>query len=536
MSIRSQISLLLLCLAVPFLCMKWLVYSAVLLPAFDQLENEQAERDVERFLDAIENELQILSKRANDWGAWDDTYKFAADRNETFQSTNLVDETFTNTDTDFLCFLTPQNEVIWGKCFDHKSGTYLEVPDLLSFVLNPVNGIQRFRTIDDDFTGVALTTRGAMLLASRPITTTDRKSVARGAVIFGRYLSSDCIASIADRTHLHIDHWATNTAAIPDDVNENAARLHGFREKVIVPVDDKRMCGYVAMTDPRGTAVAYARISMDRTVSQLGKQAGFTATCFSLGGVFLLVLVLVFTLRNRITWPLQQLSSQVAAISTHTAPNMRLSVDRKDEIGTLAEGFNRLLDELCDDQKSREEILRSSTTASLSLESQIQQFSVDGSGVAAIAQQTMTAIEEVTDAIARELSIVSEIAAQTHLLALNAGIEAARAGEAGRGFAVVANQIKHLASQSGNAASRVGTGISDAATAVRRGREASDKTAQVIDQFVVAGREFMQTLSQHKPAESVEQNAQPANNTSLINTNTSHYHASEPGRFISPQT
>lgn len=511
MRIRSQISLLLLCLAVPFLCMKWLAYSAVLLPAFDQLENKQAEKDVERFLDAIENELQILSKRANDWGAWDDTYKFAADRNETFQHANLVDETFTNTDTDFLCFLTMQNEVIWGKCFDHKSGTYLEVPDLFSFVLNPVNGLLRFRTIDDDFTGIALTSRGAILLASRPITTTDRKSLVRGAVVFGRYLSSDCIAAIADRTHLKIDHWSKNAESIPDDVRQNAGRLHGFREKIIVPVDNERLCGYVALTDPRGTPAAFARVTMDRTVTQLGKRAGLTATGFSVGAGLLLALVLFFVLRNWITGPLQQLSSQIAAISTQTAPELRLKVERKDEIGMLAEGFNALLDQLHNDHKVREEILRSSKTASLSLETKIQKFSVDGSNVAAIAQQTMTAIEEVTAVIARELSIVSEIAAQTHLLALNAGIEAARAGEAGRGFAVVANQIKHLASQSGNAASRVGTGISDATTAVRHGREASDKTAQVIDQFVVAGREFMQTLSHNKPPEPITEAAQPVN-------------------------
>lgn len=498
MSIRKQISILLLCLAVPFLCMKWLVYSAVLLPAFDQLENEQAERDVERLLDALDSELQILSKRANDWGAWDDTYKFVADRNETYQQTNLVDETFTNTDTDFLCFLTPQNEIIWGKCFDQKSGRYLEVPDVFAFVTNPVNGLQRFRTIDDDFTGVTLTSRGAMLLASRPITTTDRRGAARGAIIFGRFLSDECVAAIADRTHLKIDHWATNENSIPEDVIENSGRLHGYREKIVVPVDDKRMCGYVALLDPRGLAVAYARVLMERTVSQLGKSAGFTATCFSLGGALTLLIVLVLTLQNKITGPLQQLSSQVADISRRTGSNLRLKVDRKDEIGLLAEGFNALLDEIRRDQKARESALQSSANASLSLEQQIQQFSVDGSGVAAIAQQTMTAIEEVTDVIARELSIVSEIAAQTHLLALNAGIEAARAGEAGRGFAVVANQIKHLASQSGNAANRVGTGISDAAQAVRRGREASDKTAQVIDQFVVAGREFMQTLSQSK--------------------------------------
>lgn len=511
MSIRSQISLLLLCLAVPFLCMKWLAYSTVLLPAFDQLENEQAEKDVERFLDAIENELQVLSKRANDWGAWDDTYKFVSDRNETFQQVNLVDETFTNTDTDFLCFVSSKNEVIWGKCFDHKSHTYHEVPDLFSFVLDPVNGLQRFRTIDDDFTGVAPTSRGAMLLASRPITTTDRKSPVRGAVIFGRYLNSDCVAAIADRTHLQIDHWPKNAGSIPDDVTQNAGRLHGFREKIIVPVDNTRLCGYIALTDPRGTPAAFARVTMDRTVSQLGKRAGLTATCFSLGAGLLLALVLVFVLRHWITGPLQQLSSQVAAISTQTAPDLRLKVERKDEIGMLAEGFNLLLDELRNDHKVREEILRSSTTASLSLETQIQQFSVDGSNVASIAQQTMTAIEEVTAVIARELSIVSEIAAQTHLLALNAGIEAARAGEAGRGFAVVANQIKHLATQSGNAASRVGTGISDAATAVRRGREASDKTAQVIDQFVVAGRQFMQTLSPNQPQEPAAETAPPVN-------------------------
>jgi sensor domain CHASE-containing protein len=178
----------------------------------------------------------------------------------------------------------PSGPTTGEQCFDHQSGTYLEVPDLFSFVLNPVNGVQRFRTINDDFTGVALTTRGAVLLASRPITTTDRKSPLRGAVVFVRYLSSECIASIADRTHLRIDRWAKNVAAIPDDVKETAGRIHGCREKIIVPVDDKQLCGYVALTDPRGIAVAYARVTMERTVSQPGKQAGFTATCFSVGG------------------------------------------------------------------------------------------------------------------------------------------------------------------------------------------------------------------------------------------------------------
>ncbi|WP_034603094.1 methyl-accepting chemotaxis protein [Maridesulfovibrio frigidus] len=95
-------------------------------------------------------------------------------------------------------------------------------------------------------------------------------------------------------------------------------------------------------------------------------------------------------------------------------------------------------------------------------------------------KETMGALGEQADSIGHIMNVITDIADQTNLLALNAAIEAARAGEAGRGFAVVADEVRKLAEKTMDATKEVGNAVSSIQANARENIQAVELAAKDI--------------------------------------------------------
>jgi methyl-accepting chemotaxis protein len=90
-------------------------------------------------------------------------------------------------------------------------------------------------------------------------------------------------------------------------------------------------------------------------------------------------------------------------------------------------------------------------------------------------------LDEAASRIGKVVALITDIAEQTNLLALNATIEAARAGEAGKGFAVVASEVKNLANQTAKATEEIGGQISGIQQATKQSVEAIERIFKTIE-------------------------------------------------------
>jgi PAS domain S-box-containing protein len=328
----------------------------ILLDSFLELEKQNSIQNTERALSALLQESSNLEATAGDWAAWDDTYAFIEDADTEYVESNLVDGTFIELRLNLMVFVNSAGQIVFGKAFDLNNEKEIPVPQSLQEHLSPGDILLTHPDEGSSVSGVVLLPESPVLVASRPILTSQSEGPIRGTLVMGRYLDAAEIERLAEATRMPLTLYEFNAPQLPADFRAARSSLSTESPISVRPIDEQSVAGYALVKDIYGKPVLMLRADMPRDIYQQG-QTTVSYLILSIVGVGLLFgLGTILLLERQVLSRLFRLSKSVMSIGTSGDLSARVVIEGEDEISNLASTINGMLGAL---QQSEQELRES---------------------------------------------------------------------------------------------------------------------------------------------------------------------------------
>lgn len=353
MRLRLKISLILLMVFILYGAINYGIQRFIILPGFQALENQEAIKNSKRVVQAIESEIHHLDSLCHDWAAWDDTYDFIKSKSMEYIEANLVITTFIDSSLNLLYFVDTNGKVTWGEIHDLETGGVIQLDDLPIDDLKKTHPLINFSFDDKPLSGVAisgiyLTDKGPMLIASRPVLNSNNEGPIRGAVIMGRFLGPSMVKTLMSQTEVVFQVYPAQPSSKPDKIKGILDRISDKSKFVIEKDGEDYLEVYTTISGINEEPAVLVGSKLERNITEKGnsivRYAMYSMITAGAGVLVVLLLLLQWT----VLAPIIKLTNHTLAVAETGDLSVRIAHESRDEIGTLAGEFDAMLQNLSD--------------------------------------------------------------------------------------------------------------------------------------------------------------------------------------------
>ena len=366
MSLHMKIIVIVLAVVSLYAAFDYASQYFLVLPSFVALEHNEAQSTMRRCIGALRREISNLDKFTKNQAASDETYQFLKDQNSEYSNTNLSVESLTKNNLNLIYICDITGKVVWGEIRDLETNDTIQLDELPAGLWPQTHPLLGHKTVQSSTAGIFLTQRGPMLIASRPIITSRRdpalrepnEGPIRGTFITGRFLNNGVLAAVTAKTLVDLKVWTIADGSVPAKERDVLNHVKAESQFYIRKGRDKLLHVYTLFPDIQGIPALLMQADIHRDTRAKGIAWLIRSNLLSnLTAGLSVMLVLLLLLRHTLIAPIQKLTNHVVAIGKDNDMSARLSMQRSDEIGTLAQEFNRMVERLT---QAREKLLEQS--------------------------------------------------------------------------------------------------------------------------------------------------------------------------------
>jgi diguanylate cyclase (GGDEF)-like protein/PAS domain S-box-containing protein len=336
----------LIIITVSFFCLLGLLYAVgglVFFGSVTALEENEMRNNMKRALAVLEDNLDTMSATALDWAAWDDTYLFMAGDNPDYPVNYLMGSTFETLNLNLIAFSDNRGDIFYARAYDLEYGQAAPLPPGLEHHLFPESPFVHKHT-DSVTTGVILLHGVPMLIASRPVLTSEEQGPIRGTLIMGRFLDESVAGYFSRMLRLPVTFLPPGETVLPDKLREPLTPGTLF---FTARQDRETLSGYALLEDIYGNPALYLLLRMPRDVFAMA-QTGMT-------NIVVIILVLGVAFSTAIIAALEKtVLSRVAGLTrlvidvseTGDTSKRLLRENGNDELSRLSAHINQMLERL----------------------------------------------------------------------------------------------------------------------------------------------------------------------------------------------